>query len=485
MNNIDAERSVLGCLIKYGDSVFYDINAFVKDLCFTRPEHVLLYSVISKLIDKDKLQKLDAQCILNECLQKDRASVGKYQLIEYINELSDLQVVQENAEHFAKIVARLALLRELNNNLGYAQEEIKNSGADRPILEIVASAERRFHDFTNKLVSHTEDTQDIPSVVDGVIDYYAQARPTHMGIPTGFPLYDKALGGGIRGPGISLIGARSKGGKSFLGITIGKNVTSLGIPVLYLDTEMSKEILITRLIASIAGFDINDIEKGVFATNPEQSRIMDEAKEVLKKLPLKYHNISGFAHSQTISVIRRWVNNHVGFDENGNLKPALVILDYIKTMDIREFKNIQEYQYLGQYMTDLHNFCVPYKLPVLAFVQLNRDGIDREDSGAVSGSDRLIWLCTSFSILKKKTDEDFVTDPITNGDRKILVKDTRFGEGLENNEYINIKTDLSKGIITEGKSNNVLKRSHTDHKKHQRTTDKDVNNKSDDEIFVM
>jgi hypothetical protein len=163
--------------------------------------------------------------------------------------------------------------------------------------------------------------------------------------------------------------------------------------------------------------------------------------------------VAGFSHHKIISVAKKWLLKDVGLDENGKFKDCLIILDYLKTMDLKEKGNDQEYQYLGQIATDLHNFAAQYDVPVLTFVQLNRDGIDREDSGVVSGSDRILWLCTSLSIIKKKTDEDRINDPDINGDRKLIVIAARYGSGLRDKEYINLFAEPEKGIVREGKSN--------------------------------
>ena len=53
-------------------------------------------------------------------------------------------------------------------------------------------------------------------------------------------------------------------------------------------------------------------------------------------------------------------------------------------------------------------------------MQLNRDGITKESTDAVSGSDRLIWPCTSFTIFKMKSDEEKAEDNPKNGNRKMV-----------------------------------------------------------------
>jgi hypothetical protein len=70
---------------------------------------------------------------------------------------------------------------------------------------------------------------------------------------------------------------------------------------------------------------------------------------------------------------------------------------------------------------------------------LNRDGITKESTDAVSGSDRLIWLCTSFSIFKIKSPEELAEDGPNAGNRKLVPIVSRHGPGMEDGNYINMK----------------------------------------------
>ncbi len=106
---------------------------------------------------------------------------------------------------------------------------------------------------------------------------------------------------------------------------------------------------------------------------------------------------------------------------------------------------------MGFLTTALHNFAIKFKLPILATIQLNREGIKKEDSSAASGSDRIVWLCSNLTILKPKTDLELNDDPPSNGTKKLVVSDTRYGPGMETGEYINIKNELEVAKISEGK----------------------------------
>ena len=103
-------------------------------------------------------------------------------------------------------------------------------------------------------------------------------------------------------------------------------------------------------------------------------------------------------------------------------------------------------------MTSFHNFATKWELPILATVQLNRDGVEKEGGQFVSGSDRILWLCSNFTILKHKSSEELNEDPPQNGTKKLITTETRFGPGMESGEYINVLDKLECGRLSEGKT---------------------------------
>ena len=129
------------------------------------------------------------------------------------------------------------------------------------------------------------------------------------------------------------------------------------------------------------------------------------------------------------------------------------VYDYLKLMDSAEIRgDMKEFQVLGFMMTALHNFALRYEVPILSFVQLNRDGINKETTDTASGSDRIIWLCSNFSIYKHKSDEEIAKDGPENGNRKLVPVIARHGEGLQDKDYINIMMNGAYAQITEGKT---------------------------------
>ena len=238
---------------------------------------------------------------------------------------------------------------------------------------------------------------------------------------------------------VDLVSARPGVGKSVFADNVALHNARLGIPVLMLDTEMSKEDHLNRILSNISGVPIGDISTGKFAEDDEKLIAVRNAMDEIRDIPYTYVSVAGAPFETILNTIKRWILREVGQDENGKTNECLVVYDYLKLMSSSGItNNIQEYQALGFQITNLHNLAVKYDFPCLSFVQLNRDGITKESTDAVSGSDRLIWLCTSFSIFKLKSAEELAEDGPNAGNRKVVTLKARHGAGLMDGNYINM-----------------------------------------------
>jgi replicative DNA helicase len=259
-------------------------------------------------------------------------------------------------------------------------------------------------------------------------------------------------------------------GKTLLSDNMGKNIAKLGIPVLNMDTEMNKEDHINRILAMISEIEINTIETGKFAESPDKKNKLTQAAKELKELKLYHKSIAGKPFEDQLSIMRRWLVKEVGLNDDGTAKECVIFYDYLKLMDsVGISQDLKEYQVLGFMMTSLHNFAVRYKVPIVAFIQLNRDGITKESTDSASGSDRIIWLCSNFSIFKRKSDEEIAEDGPDGGNRKLIPLISRHGGGLDDNDYINCYMKGWCAKITEGKTHLEIKH----------------NTKSSDEGFII
>jgi hypothetical protein len=209
----------------------------------------------------------------------------------------------------------------------------------------------------------------------------------------------------------------------------------------------------------MSGVPINEIATGQFTNDDDKMEQVEKAVEKIESIPYSYTSVAGRPFEQILNIIKRWLMQEVGTDECGKTNDCVVVYDYLKLMSSASIThNIQEYQALGFQITALHNLCVKYDFPCIAFVQLNRDGITKETTDTVSGSDRLIWLCTSFSIFKKKSPEELAEDGPSAGNRKLVPVVARHGAGLDDGDYINMDMMGEHAKLIELKTRNEFKK---------------------------
>ena len=245
----------------------------------------------------------------------------------------------------------------------------------------------------------------------------------------------------------------------FFADNVAINVSLNNIPVLMLDTEMTEKDHWHRILACMSGVKIEEIESGAFSSNSKNKDKIHNAANKIKSMPFQYKAIAGKSFDEVMSLARRWVIKDVGLDDSGKANPCLIIYDYIKLMDDSGIgKNMAEYQALGFLMSNLHNFMVQYGVACLAFTQLNRDGINREDTDVASGSDRILWLCSNFSIYTRKSEEEMADESVSSNNIRYNLKlvpiVSRHGKGIDAGDYINISANYEMGKIEEGPTRN-------------------------------
>ena len=456
LQDLASERAVLAALCQYGLDCYLEID-FVDADHFTNDMNQLLYPCIYKSVSENS--KVELASILSAANSLGVSeSINNKEEMSFIRSLFNFPIHKENAKSHAVKIAKLKLARDLKKTLKACEKELDATNGDEDVMDLISKVEAPILDATADIYqSSNKKTEIIGEDIDDYIEYLSENVSDNVGIPTGFPRYDAAIGGGLRRKCVDLVAARPKVGKSMFGDAVAMNVSRLGIPVLMLDTEMSKEDHLNRMLANLSGVDINKISTGKFTENPLEKEKVEKAAQELKEIPYHYISIAGQSFENILALMRKWIYQHVGFDEAGVTRDCLVVYDYLKLMGSEGISSsMQEYQVLGFQITQLHNFMVKYDVPCLSFVQLNRDGITKESTDVVSGSDRLIWLCTSFSIFKMKSEEEVAEDKIENGNRKLVPVVARHGCGLDDGDYISMNMFGSIGKLQEGQTRNEL-----------------------------
>lgn len=450
-----AERAVLAGISVYGDESYLDIADLIQESTFTVDSNKIIYRCLKHIFDQEHRPKIDVATILSASSELGLSHFfNKKEETQHLKAILDFPVNSENIRKFAAKIRKLEIARLLRNQLEKAQDKILDVTGTETIGSILGIAEDAIFDFSSLLNDTDSGPESISSNLDEYIDQLINNPIDQVGIPTGFPAYDNAIGGGLRKSTINVIAARPKTGKTLLSDNIGFYIANkLKIPVLNMDTEMTKEDHVNRVIAMMTEMEINHIETGKFAESASKLEKIKVATADLKQTPLYYKSIAGKPFEDQIAIMRRWIVKEVGLNPDGSAKDCVIFYDYLKLMDTQGMsQDLKEYQVLGFMMTSLHNFASKYKIPIVAFVQLNRDGISKESTDTASGSDRIIWLCSNFSIFKRKTPEEIAEDGPDNGNRKLVPLVSRHGGGLDDNDYINCHMKGWCAKITEGQT---------------------------------
>ncbi len=448
------ERAVLSGMMVHGADLLLDIEGILDTKDFYSSSSQKLFTVLKHLVHEKGIKQFDIPTVMTTAkLMGYEDFIGRNREEEFLQALMEQESIPSNIESLAGVLCKLSILRKCSSCVKNIREKLWTMNGNEPLDDILGAVQDPVFELTSKLFTDEDAMSNIARDFDETIDAILKEPQKLVGLPTGFPKWDASIGGGLRPGTVNVVGARPKLGKSYWCLNVAYNVAKAGTPVLYLDTELTKQYQMMRLIARHTGVDINSIETGQFSENKECLDSVMGSGDFLKSLPITHCNIAGKSLKSIFSMAKRWLVKHVGLDDDGRAKPCLIVYDYLKLMDSADIKgNMQEHQLLGFLISSMHNFAIDFNLPVLATVQLNRDGVEKEGGQVISGSDRILWLCSSFTILKHKLKVELAEDPPSNGKHKLIVTDTRFGPGMSPGEYINLKCRYEISEMVEGPS---------------------------------
>jgi replicative DNA helicase len=440
-DNIDvvSERMVLSSLFEYGQEalIVCDDKGLIPSDFFHKTDNDIFF-VIKELLDKEPNKKIDADLIKLQLKEKNKKST--FTLVDdnnYLEVLSQKHVNFDNLDKFVLAVKKKAIYRNVIAAIENAKVNIEDfSGNDISLEDFLVEVSKQCNGVIEKASNPNEKFDTFASSYEEYLDFLSSNPCENLGIPTGFRTYDFHIGRGLRRGTVNIIGARPGVGKSLIALNIANHVASNGVPVLYIDTELSKDQQMGRLSAMRTGVTIDDIETGKFSKDQnKKDRILGDLP-YFKKIQLYHKYVGGQTFEEILIAMKKWVRQVVGEDENGNVKDCVIVYDYLKMMNTKGLENLKEYQLIGFYMSSLHDFCVRYNVPMLLTLQLNRDGIEKI-GGVASQSDRIEWLTSTFAILKNLDREEQKSD----SNMKIVITKSRFGPVTPDDTYIKILAD--------------------------------------------
>lgn len=384
--NVEAEQAVLGSLLIDPDAIV-KVSTTLRDVDFYREPHQWIFRALLAL--HEKREPADFVTLVDELERNDQLEeIGGP---AYITQLINNTPTAIYADHYARIVERTATLRRLIGaanqiaELAYDESHEVDEVVDRAESIIFGVSESRIH----------RDLTPVARVLDEVvdqIDFLARNQNRLMGVPTGFVLLDKMLGG-FQKSDLIIVAGRPGMGKSSLGLSIAQNAARrYDARVAVFSLEMSSEQVVQRLLSIETAIDSHRLRMGQI--DEEEWPILVEAANTLAGTSIFIDDTPSASVLEIRAKARRL------FAERGI---DLIVVDYMQLMSGgggggRGENRQQEISFISR---SLKGLARELNVPVIALSQLSRAVetrannkpvlSDLRESGCLSG-DTLVYL---------------------------------------------------------------------------------------------
>jgi len=358
--NLEAEMSVLGCLMLDKDAII-KIGDIVAADHFYDDRNKQIFEGILELYAKNT--SVDILTVTNWL--EERKLLEKVGGSSYLTQLVNAVPSAAHVTHYAYIVRKKGTLRKLIGAAGEISNiAFKEEGEMEDILDV---AEQKLFNISQKhLKQNFISIGNILHATFERIDELHREKGKLRGVPTGYVDLDNLLGG-LQKSDLVVLAARPSMGKTALALDIMRHVAvNAKVPVGIFSLEMSKDQLVDRLLSSQSDVNLWKIRTGHLNENDFDS--IGKAMGELSESPIFIDDAAGSNIMEIRTKARRLQSEHgVG----------LIVVDYLQLMEGRNQDNrVQEVSEISRALKMLAR---ELNVPVLALSQLSRGVENRPD----------------------------------------------------------------------------------------------------------
>lgn len=426
----EAEQSVIGSMLSSPEAVGAACEILKPDDFFFG-QNKEIYSVIMELFNENT--PVDMVTVSDRLNQRDKLdSVGG---VTYLSTLVLAVPMTGNVEYYAKIVKDKAVLRRLI----YSTQGILAMAYDE------GDTTERIIDRSEQLIldiSSSKEQSDIVHISEIMMSAYDDMvqnslnKGTVTGISTGFNYINNATGG-LHGGELIIVAGRPGMGKSSFAVNIAENAAiNENVPVAIFNLEMSKSMIVNRIICSQALVDSQNVRKGDF--QPEDWLQICAVIDKLSAAPIYIDDSSSITVSEIRAKCRR-------LKQTKNL--GLVVIDYLQLMQgSRRVDNRQ--QEISEISRSLKVLAKELDIPVIALSQLSRTSETRSDkrpmlsdlreSGAIEQDADLVMFLYRDDYYNKDSQEKNIAEVIIAKQRSGTTGTYKLGWQGRYTKFVNI-----------------------------------------------
>lgn len=349
--SLEAEQSVLGAVLLDPQSLNVALD-YVRPEYFYLPQHREIFSAMVRMFSMSSA--IDIVTLLDDLKVNgvyDEAG-GK----AYLFQLAQMVPTIANVAAYAQIVQDKFYLRSL---IGASREIIgAASGEEDEAGSILDLAEQKIYD-----IRKDRSTEGLRPIRDVIIEEYdrlkeisGEDRGKFLGASTGFGELDR-LTTGLNRSDLIILAARPAMGKTSFALNIAHNVAKKGGVVAVFSLEMSREQIVSRLLASEAMINSRNLRTGELT--PDDWVRLAQAADTLSKCHIYIDDTSGV----TVPEIKARCRRVKGL--------SLVVIDYLQLMTSgrRTENRVQE---VSEMTRNLKIMSKDLDVPVITLSQLAR-----------------------------------------------------------------------------------------------------------------
>lgn len=357
-HSLEAEQSVLGALLL--DNTAFERVSWLTDGAFYADRNRRVWQVVAKMIEGGR--RADALTVTSELGQDLEKAGGAV----YLQALAQNMPSAANVEHYAELVRRKAVQRELAiAGTSIAEEALTHAGAE--IGHLLDTAESRILQISERTARRGQGPEDLKPLLAKVLEridtlYHRADQSGITGVPSGYHDLD-AKTAGFQPGDLIIVAGRPSMGKTALALNMAEHVAlECRLPVLIFSMEMSATQLTQRLLGSVAKLDQHKLRTG--RLSDEEWRALTEGMAKLHDAPLQIDESAALTALELRARARREWRKAGG-------KLGLVVVDYLQLMDSPS-KGEHRATEIAEISRSLKAMAKELNCPVIALSQLNR-----------------------------------------------------------------------------------------------------------------
>lgn len=365
---MDAERTLLGLILKTSDGLEVALKAGVTAEAFDNPVCRSIFKAVRSLDDEGKRYSLP-----------NLAKALGPGMVDDLTAISSGASLTQNAQYYADEVVALAELRSMQAILQSLHAEIIARRPYQPLTRIKQKWESSMS-FDSGL-----SCQDGPRLIGDIIPEWIEDLERRMknkassNLTTGFPVLDLIFHGGWHRGGFYVIAARPGRGKTTFALSSAIDSAFAVHKVIFGTVEMTALDIATKAVSNIGS-----VSTGAFVKADLTEEESDRTHEGVKRV----HGIPLWIDDSWKGDWHRFASNCRRIKRKYGLD--IIILDYIGLARLLD-KNRDRKEELDELSSRCKLLAIELDVAFLALAQLNREAekFDRPAKHQIADSDNL------------------------------------------------------------------------------------------------